>query len=91
MHANAQTFNRIEADFSIKEKDINGNKLLTIGRVYYDKNIRKIVLNISFPEKIIIVATDSLVYMIDNDSLIKTSPAVVPIDFISQPGICPKI
>jgi len=77
----AQTFTRIEADFSIKEKDINGNKLLTIGKVYYDKNIRKIVLDISFPEKVLIVASDSLVYMIKNDTLVNTAPASVPIDF----------
>ncbi len=77
----AQTFSRIEADFSIKEKDIAGNKILTIGHVYFDKNIRKIVLDISFPNKIIIVASDSLVYIIKDDSLVNTSPATVPIDF----------
>ena len=77
----AQIFSRLEADFSIKEKDISGNKLLTIGKVYFDKNIRKIVLDIHFPEKVIVVASDSLVYMIKNDSLVKTSSASVPIDF----------
>ena len=79
--ANAQVFSRLEADFSIKEKDIAGNKILTIGKVYFDKNIRKIVLDIRFPDKVIIVATDSLVYVINNDSLVKTSPATVPVDF----------
>ena len=69
-----QIFTRIEADFSIKEKSSNSSKL-TIGKVYFDKNIRKIVYNISFPEPEIIVINDSLIYRIVNNEIISQKPA----------------
>lgn len=45
----AQSLQRIEADFSLKESDRNGNKKLSVGKVYFDKNIRVIVFKITFP------------------------------------------
>lgn len=45
----SQSLQRIEADFSLKESDRNGNKKLSVGKVYFDKNIRVIVFKITFP------------------------------------------
>ena len=55
----AQLFYRIEADFSIKEISANGNENLLMGKSYYDKNVRKIVSEIKFPQKEVMVITDS--------------------------------
>lgn len=55
-----QSFYRIESDISIKTKTQGGQGNLTLGKVYYDRTIRKMVYNISFPEKEIWVVKDSL-------------------------------
>ena len=78
----AQVFTRIEAEFSVKEKDISNNKILTMGKVYYDKIIKKVVFNITFPNKIILVIKDSIVYQFVNDSLTKISSSEVPPEFM---------
>ena len=53
---------RIEADFTIKEKDANGKLGLTKGTVYYDKDIKKLVYKVVFPGKEVVVFSDTLVY-----------------------------
>jgi hypothetical protein len=45
----AQSLQRIEADFTLKESDRVGNKKLSVGKVFFDKNIRVIVFKITFP------------------------------------------
>jgi hypothetical protein len=57
LHAQIQY--RIEADYTIKEKNSSGYENLTMGKVFYDKNQRQIVFNVLFPEKEIIIINDT--------------------------------
>jgi hypothetical protein len=58
----SQNFYRLSADFTIKQKNADGSSSLTIGKVYYDKNYKEIVYDISFPEKEIWVTKDTSLY-----------------------------
>lgn len=60
----AQDFYRIQADFSIKETLPQGKTRLIMGKVYYDKNYRKILYDVSFPAQEKIVVTDSFLIRI---------------------------
>lgn len=60
----SQGFFRIKADFSVKETLPQGKSRLVIGKVYYDKNYKKILYDISFPEKEKILIDDSLLVKI---------------------------
>lgn len=65
-----QLFFRIKTDFMIKAKSPTGEQRLTVGKIYYDKNIKQIVYNISFPEKEIWVQRDTILYKIVNSKVI---------------------
>jgi hypothetical protein len=69
----AQENFRIRTDFTTKEKFADGKMRLTMGTVYYDKNVSKLVYDIHFPQKETWVFVDTTCYMFRNDSLIKTS------------------
>ena len=56
-----QHFFRIQGDITVKEKS-EFQSQLTIGKFYYDKNIGKVVYDISFPEKQILVSKDTVLY-----------------------------
>ncbi len=67
--SNSQENFRIEATFSAKEKTPNGKSKLTMGKVFFDKNDNKIVYEISFPDKAKLVVTDTVQYIIKEDSI----------------------
>jgi hypothetical protein len=70
-----QHFFRIEGDFSIKEKsDLNAQ--LTIGHFYYDVNLKKIVYNVSFPEKQTLIQYDTNFYQMKGNVLLKRSKSM---------------
>ncbi len=75
----SQAFFRIKADFSIKAKGFNGKSQLTMGKVYYDKTIKKIVYKIKYPEKSDWVSVDTNMYHIVNNKVTsrKSLPAIV--------------
>jgi len=79
--SHAQVFSRIEAGFSIKEKNSDGTSGLTMGKVYYDKNIRQIVFNISFPRSEMMVVKDTLIYRIIDNKLLEKVKTNEIIDF----------
>lgn len=62
-----QHFFRIKADFSIKEKLADGKDQLIMGTVYYDKNYKKLVYDIRFPEAETWVLRDTFFYSIKPD------------------------
>lgn len=64
-----QSFFRIECDISIKTKTVGGSGQLTLGKVYYDKNIQKLVYCIHFPENEVWVVKDSVAYTFKNNLL----------------------
>ncbi len=65
-----QFFFRIRTDFVIKAKSPTGDQQLTVGRLFYDKNIKQIVYEVSFPEKEIWVQKDTVLYKIVNSKVI---------------------
>lgn len=46
----AQDYFRISADFSVKVKKSDGQLNLTRGKVFYDKNYKQLIYNITFPK-----------------------------------------
>lgn len=66
----AQLYNRIEADFTVKEKSIDGSQNLYSGKVFFDLNYQKIVYSIQFPKKSTIVITPSALWVIENGEII---------------------
>lgn len=54
----------------IKAKSPDGQQQLTIGKVFYDKNVNQIFYEISFPEKEIWVQKDTILYKIVNSKVI---------------------
>ena len=63
-----QHFFRIEGDITIKDKS-ESEAQLTIGKFYYDKNIGKLVYDLTFPEKQVLVSKDTVLYHIIADTL----------------------
>lgn len=61
MPLSGQEYFRIKADFSVKEKDPDGNSRLYTGRVFYDKTRGEIIYDISFPSRELLVVRDSLI------------------------------
>ncbi len=60
-----QYYFRVKADFSIKEKDVNGTQQLVMGKVYFDKNSGKLIYDIAFPERETWVIQDTMLYKFD--------------------------
>ncbi|HHH52942.1 MAG TPA: hypothetical protein ENK91_04735 [Bacteroidetes bacterium] len=69
--AHSQDYYRFKSDFVIKSKTPEGKQQLTVGKVYYDKNIKKIIFDITFPEKEIWVQKDTTLYKIVNNSIVE--------------------
>ncbi len=79
--ASSQSFNRIEAEFTLKESDRHGNKKLSVGKVYYDKNYRVVVFSLNFPYEEKLCINDRGVYRIKADTLYSFTIAHGLIDF----------
>ena len=65
-----QNFYRFNAEITIKVKNSEGIIQYTKGKVWYDKNVKKVIYSISFPQKEIYVSVDTLVYKFANDKLL---------------------
>lgn len=63
-------FFRISTDFTIKAKTPTGEQQLTIGELFYDKNIKQIVYSVRFPEKETWVQRDTVLYKIIDSKVI---------------------
>jgi hypothetical protein len=77
----AQQHYRLKSDFSIKENLPDGTANLTMGTVFFDKNNKKLVYNISFPKKMFQVLTDSFFYEIKDSKLSEKKKAVNLLQF----------
>jgi hypothetical protein len=84
-NAESQNFYRIEADFVMKVKTSAGQQQLTVGKIFYDKNVNQIVYEISFPEKEIWVQKDTILYRIVNSVVIgkQTIPTMLEFSIFS--------
>jgi hypothetical protein len=75
---NGQDYFRLAADFSVKVKKSDGKQNLTMGKVYYDKNFKELIYDISFPqpEKWVISDTSLVIYRKDTLSERSTIPSI---------------
>ncbi len=69
-----QPYNRLTADFSLKEIDEKDSARLITGKVYFDQGNKQIVYDIQFPRNSLWVINDSFIYKIKGDSLISRKP-----------------
>lgn len=81
LNAESQVFYRIKTDFMMKAKSPDGRQQLTVGKVYYDKNEKQIVYEISFPEKEIWVQRDTVLFTIVNSVVIGKQSIPTMLDF----------
>lgn len=69
----AQKFYRFKADVTVKDKLANDTYRLTMGKVYYDKIYQKIVYDLKFPKKEILVVQDTTMFKINDKGLLESS------------------
>lgn len=74
----SQDYLRIKADFTVKISNNNGEKNLTKGTVFYDKNIKELIYNISFPRAEKWLSKDTSLYKYREGSLVQrtTIPSI---------------
>lgn len=68
-------------NFIIKAKSPSGDQQLTIGKLFYDKNIKQIVYEISFPEKEIWVQKDTVLYKVVDSKVVSRQSIPPGLDF----------
>jgi len=78
MAAHSQQYFRIRTDVSVKTKLVSGEQSLSMGQIFYDRNEKKIVYQLTFPEKSMIITADTVTYRIVNDTIVQRtfSPAL---------------
>ena len=76
-----QLFFRISTDFIIKAKSPSGEQQLTVGKLFYDKNLKQIVYEVSFPEREIWVQKDTILYKIVDSKVIGKQRIPTGIEF----------
>lgn len=65
----AQNSFRFKAEITTKIKNTDGTFQYTKGSAFYDRNVKKIIYNLTFPQKEIFVSIDTLVYKYVNNNL----------------------
>lgn len=65
----SQAYFRVSADFSIKDKNPQGSEFYK-GKVYYDKEYKKIIYQVSFPEAKTLVLADTQMYVLENHEVV---------------------
>lgn len=73
----AQYYFRMKADISIKEVSYDGINRIVLGKVYYDIHHKKIVYDITFPEKERWVLSDTSYYLFKDDILVERNLSVI--------------
>jgi hypothetical protein len=76
-----QYYFRVKCDISIKEKNVDGSLKLILGTVYYDINHKKIVYDISFPEKELWVLQDTSYFLFKKNQLVERSVSIIYPEF----------
>ena len=77
----SQNSYRIKADITIKIKNQDSTFQYTKGTVRYDRNIKKVLYDISFPQKETYVSVDTLVYKFQNGKLSSTQGSPLKPEF----------
>jgi hypothetical protein len=76
-----QFYFRISTDFIIKAKSPAGEQQLTVGKLFFDKNLKQIVYKVSFPEKEIWVQKDTVLYKIIDSKVVGKQRLPTGIEF----------
>ncbi len=73
-----QEYFRLKADFTVKIKQSDGTMTLTKGKLYYDKNFKELIYDITFPETEKWVSRDTSLYKIRQDTVFErvTIPSI---------------
>lgn len=69
----AQMAYRIEADILTKTRLPDSTFQISKGKIFYDKNVKKIIFDFSFPQPEKVVLFDTVAYTFENENLITTS------------------
>jgi hypothetical protein len=77
----SQNYHRVSADFTVKIKSPSGGQSLSQGRVYYDRGLRQIIYNLTFPEPETWVSADTILYRIQNGKVISRTFSPSMADF----------
>lgn len=77
----AQSSYRIKADITIKIKNSDSTFQYTKGVIRYDRNYKKVLYNITFPQKEEYVSVDTLIYKYQNGELISTKGSPLKPEF----------
>lgn len=74
----SQDYFRIRADFTVKISNSDGTKSLTRGTLYYDKNLKDLIYDITFPGVEKWISRDTSLYKFRSDTLIQriTIPSI---------------
>lgn len=73
LNLNAQIPFRIESTITVKEITSDGKYSLSKGLVYFDKNYKKLVYNLTFPNRETLVLTLNNTYKYENNKLIESA------------------
>ncbi|HPR33594.1 MAG TPA: hypothetical protein PLK12_15950, partial [Prolixibacteraceae bacterium] len=77
--ARAQLAYRIEADIFTKTRLADSTFQISKGKLFYDKNIKKIIFDFTFPEREKIILFDTLMYTFREDTLfLKSKNLLIP-------------
>ena len=68
-HIGQKSYSRIEAEITIKE--IDSTSRITTGKMYYDKNSGSMYYSINYPNREVVVYTDSMIYMLHDGKTIE--------------------
>ena len=68
---NSQIYSRVEANVSIKTKYDTGKGTLEMGKIYFDKNNKKLIYDFSFPNKETIAIFDTVISVVRKGVLIE--------------------
>lgn len=79
--ASGQGYTRIRADFTVKIKTAAGGQSLTMGQVFYDKNIKQLIYYLTFPEKEIWLTSDTVIYQIKDGAVKAKTPTFSMTEF----------
>lgn len=72
---------RIKADITIKIKNRDSTFQYTKGIVRYDRNAKKVIYNITFPQKEDYISVDTLIFKYQNGKLISTQGSPLKPEF----------
>lgn len=72
---------RFKSEITIKVKNLNGEFQYTKGIVHYDKNIKKLLFNISFPQKEFYVSADTIICKYQDNKLISVQSNPIKPEF----------